>query len=482
VTKHASVWDMDGTVLSTDVFAESLLMIAFRQPWKLPAVAMWLVRGRGYCKGRVAELVEAQWTAWPLRREVADQIAAARSNGFQCVLATAAHTTVAQRIAAQTGLFDTVLASSDSINLKGSLKRDAIRKWMEQSGHTSYSYGGDSPADLPIWKDADEALVVQPSARLETRVRALGKPVTVVGKRSSLLGDLARAMRPHQWAKNLLLFIPMVLAHRIDVATFCAVVTGFIAFSLCASAVYVLNDLGDLSSDRLHPRKRHRPFADGRLTIKDGVVLSIGLLTASFTVSALGLPWQFAGLLGVYLVTNVCYSAWLKRKPLVDVLMLAGMYALRIEAGGIAAEVPLSPWILAFSLFFFTSLAFAKRYTELRRAIASGAGQPAGRGYEVDDVGLLESLGTASGYVSILVLALYMNSPAMHSLYGDNRLLWLVCPLVMYWITRVWLLAKRGALHDDPVVFAMTDRVSLSIALLCAGLVGGAWFLRSIGL
>jgi 4-hydroxybenzoate polyprenyltransferase/phosphoserine phosphatase len=478
VTKHASVWDMDGTVLTTDVFAESLVMIAFRRPWKLPSVVLWLLRGRGYCKRRVAELVEHDWTTWPLRSEVSSEIAAAKCRGGQCVLATAAHSTVAHRVAAQTGLFDMVLASSDSINLKGAHKRDAIRRWMEQSGHTSYSYGGDSRADLAIWQDADEAFVVQPTARLESRVRALGKPVTVVGKRRPFLIDVVHAMRPHQWLKNLLLFIPMTLAHRIEPVTICNVLVGFVAFSLCASAVYVLNDLGDLASDRLHPRKRYRPFSSGRLTIKAGAMLFIALLAAAFALSATALPPVFPALLSVYLIANVVYSTWLKRKPILDVLILAGMYALRIEAGGVAADVPLSPWILAFSMFFFTSLAFAKRYTELGRLRLAGIAQPAGRGYEVDDTALLESLGTASGYVSILVLALYMNSPAMHALYGESRLLWVVCPLVMYWISRVWLLAKRGALHDDPVVFAVTDRVSLAIAAVCAGLVVGAWSLR----
>ena len=280
-----------------------------------------------------------------------------------------------------------------------------------------------------------------------------------------------RAARPHQWAKNFLLLLPLVLAHATAPSVWLAAAVGFTAFSLCASAVYVFNDLVDVRADRLHPAKRHRPFASGALSVTAGRVMIAVLLSVAFSLAASFLPPSFLLLIGIYLFANVCYSTRLKRTPIVDVMMLAGMYSLRVEAGSLASGVELSPWMLAFCLFFFTSLAFAKRYTELLRIVNDGGTAAAGRGYRVEDLGILESLGTASGYVGVLVLALYMNSDQMRSLYGESRFLWLICPLVMYWITNVWLLARRGELDEDPVVFAIHDRGSLCIAGACASLV-----------
>ena len=271
----------------------------------------------------------------------------------------------------------------------------------------------------------------------------------------------------------------MILAHKFDVATITAAIWAFVAFSACASTVYLVNDIADLPADREHPKKRHRPLASGRLPITWAVATGAGLLLGAAMISAIVLTPAFGLILVAYMATNLAYSTWLKRKPILDVLMLAGMYAVRVEAGGIAAGVPLSMWILAFSLFFFTSLAFAKRCAELRRHASDGGHRPAGRGYLVEDLPILEGFGAASGYVSVLVLALYMNSPEMHILYGESRILWLICPLVLYWITRVWLLVHRGHLDEDPVVFAIRDRVSLCIAGVCfclviiAGLVRG---------
>lgn len=305
-----------------------------------------------------------------------------------------------------------------------------------------------------------------------------GTPLSV----AVTLAGMLRAARPHQWAKNFLLLLPAVLAHETDPAAWLRAAVGFAAFSCCASAVYVLNDLFDIEADRAHPQKRHRPFASGAVSESVGRVMTAVLLAVAASLSFLLLPLSFLGLLGVYLAANVAYSTRLKRMPIIDVMMLAGMYSLRVEAGSLATGVALSPWMLAFCLFFFTSLALAKRYTELRRVDAEGGSAAAGRGYRVDDVEILESLGTASGYVAVLVLALYMNSDQMRSLYGESRILWLVCPLVMYWITRLWLLARRGELDEDPVVFAMHDHGSLFVASACAGLVVvAACMARAVG-
>jgi len=467
----ASVWDLDGTLLTTDVFGESLTRLLLGRPWMIPQVLVWLAAGRSSCKGHVAAATLDSWTRWPIRPDAERLIAEARRGGDPVVLATAAHESVAARIAADLGLFDAVLASRAGVNLKGARKLRAVTEWVRDNGCDGFSYAGDADADLPLWEAAERVIVVEPTAGLERRVRGLGKPVEVIGERRNIPRSLLRALRPHQWVKNLLVFLPMILAHKFDVATITAVILAFVAFSACASTVYLVNDIADLPADREHPKKRRRPLASGRLPIAVAVVAGAGLLLGAAVISAVALPPAFGLILVAYLATNLAYSTWLKRKPILDVLMLAGMYAVRVEAGGIAAGVPLSMWILAFSLFFFTSLAFAKRCAELRRHASEGGQRPAGRGYLVEDLPILEGFGVASGYVSVLVLALYMNSSEMHRLYGESRFLWLVCPLVLYWITRVWLLVHRGHLDEDPVVFAIRDQVSLLIALVCFCLV-----------
>jgi len=467
----ASVWDLDGTLLTTDVFGESLTRLLLSRPWMIPQVLIWLAAGRSSCKGHVAAATLDSWTRWPVRPEAERLIAEARRGGNPVVLATAAHESVAAKVAADLGLFDAVLASHEGVNLKGTRKLQAVTDWVKANGCDGFSYAGDATADLPLWQAADRVIVVEPTARLERRVRELGKPVEVIGERRNISRALLRSLRPHQWVKNLLIFLPMILAHKLDVATITAVIWAFVAFSASASTVYLVNDIADLAADREHPKKRRRPLASGRLPMTWAVAAGAGLLLGAATISMVVLPPAFGLILVGYMAANLAYSTWLKRKPILDVLMLAGMYAVRVEAGGVAAGVPLSMWILAFSLFFFTSLAFAKRCAELRRKAAEGGRQPAGRGYLVEDLSILESFGAASGYVSVLVLALYMNSPEMHRLYGESRFLWLICPLVLYWITRVWLLVHSGHLDEDPVVFAIRDRVSLVITGVCFCLV-----------
>jgi 4-hydroxybenzoate polyprenyltransferase/phosphoserine phosphatase len=467
IAVHGSVWDLDHTLLSTDAFAEQLATTLLRRPWLLPSVVRWLLRGRGYCKGRIAALAGTPPEAWPVRAEALEHIAGERARGRSIVLATAAHRSVAEPLAEHLGCFDAVLASDDHENLKSQRKSAAIARLARVSGWSGYCYAGDCEADLAVWQHADEIVVVDPTPGLLARVGRFGKPISVLGTPRTGWSALVKACRPHQWAKNLLLLVPALLAHRVDPGTLGLVALAFVAFSACASGVYVLNDIGDVAADRLHPRKRLRPFASGRLTITAGLRLATLLFAVGLGLSAVLLPTGFLGLMVVYLCANLGYSSRLKQVPVLDVLMLACMYALRLEAGAVAAGVPLSDWFLTFSLFFFTSLAFAKRYTELSRLKAAGGEAAAGRGYEVGDVRLLEMLGTASGYVSVLVLALYMNSAQMRALYGESRVLWLICPLVLYWVTRLWLLANRGQLDEDPVVFALRDRASLAVGAAC---------------
>lgn len=474
VERHAvigSVWDLDDTVLSTDTFVEQLGVSALRRPWLIPQLCLWLLRGRAYCKGRIAAVAATPAESWPVRPEALERIRKDRAEGRSVVLATAAHRCVAEPLAERLGCFDIVLASDDHENLKSRRKLAAITQVARDNGWAAYSYAGDCAADLDIWRAADEIVVVNPTPAMLNRLRRMGKPLSILGTTRTGWSALWRACRLHQWAKNLLLFLPMILAHRMDAATALDVAIAFVGFSMCASGVYVLNDIGDVAADRQHPTKRLRPFASGRLTIAAGMRLAALLFAVGLGLSAFNLPLDFLGLIVLYLGANLAYSSRLKQVPVCDVLMLACMYALRLEAGAAAAGVQLSEWFLTFSLFFFTSLAFAKRFTELRRLQATGGSAAAGRGYEVGDARLLEMLGSASGYVSVLVLALYMNSDQMRAIYGQSRLMWLVCPLVLYWITRLWLLANRGLLNEDPVVFALTDRISLGVGAVCGAVV-----------
>jgi 4-hydroxybenzoate polyprenyltransferase len=281
---------------------------------------------------------------------------------------------------------------------------------------------------------------------------------------SSLAADVLRALRPYQWAKNLLMFVPILMAHQArDATRLTHVVIGFAAFCLCASAAYVLNDLWDREHDRHHPIKRNRPFASGRLSATSGFIIALVLLTAGFAASLLpAIPRGFAAMLAAYVLLTTLYSFWLKRRLLVDVFVLAGLYTLRVLAGGQAADVPVSKWLLAFCIFFFLSLAFAKRFSELLRVRDESGEQIPGRAYRVEDLDVMNAVGPASGYLAVLVLALYVNqSEEAVKLYKSPGLLWLLCPVMLYWITRVWFLARRKTLTEDPMLFAMKDRVSL---------------------
>lgn len=477
--RYAIVTDLDGTLLMGDTFIESVAKLALMRPWTILPMVGRLMMGRPVLKAWVAANSPYRADRAALCGQVVDILEEGRANQHAVVLATAAHRSTADAVARELGIFDAVLATDERRNLKGHRKAECLREWCTKANVSGFTYIGDSHADLPIWADADTAVVVKPSRHLEKRVRGLGKPTTVVGRRPSSVRLAMKALRPHQWAKNLLVFAPMVLAQKVDLNTFWKTSVAFVAFSACASGVYLLNDILDATSDRKHPRKARRPVASGDLSVPTALAIAGGLLAiglgSAATLSATALLLMMG-----YLGANHLYSTWLKSKPLIDVIMLSGMYGVRLEMGAVSAGVPLSQWLLAFSLFLFTSLAFAKRYVELRGLQATGGAKAAGRGYQAEDADLIESLGPASGYVAVLVLALYANSDQMKAIYGDGRLLWLLCPLLMYWITRVWLLAKRGVLDDDPVVFALRDRVSVLVALLAAGIVAAAtWATRS---
>lgn len=456
--------DLDGTLIATDLLWESIFGLIRTRPLEAALMPAWLLRGRSNMKARIAERAEVDAKLLPYRVEVLEYLRNEKEQGRWLVLATAADRRLAEAVAEHLNLFDEVLASDAGRNLKGDEKRVALE---ERFGPSGFDYLGDSRADLPIWKAANRVLLVRSNRGIERRAAAVCSPSQVFDGAGGGVRSLIKALRPHQWAKNVLVFVALIAAHQVfQLGSLLKCGLAFLAFSFTASAVYILNDLLDLESDRRHVKKRFRPFASGAATIPAGVALMVVLLAAAAAASAF-LPPTFIGLLLVYVVLTTAYSVYLKRKLMVDVLCLAGLYSLRILAGGAAASIVISPWLMAFSMFFFLSLAFAKRYTELTAAVGSPEKIP-GRGYWAQDLELIRSLGPTSGYMCVLVFCLYLNSPDVSIHYRRPEFLWLSCPILLYWISRVWFLAYREQLDDDPVAFALRDRVSYLVGVAMA--------------
>jgi len=348
----------------------------------------------------------------------------------------------------------------------GHAKAEAL---VERYGERGFDYLGNHRVDLPVWKHAAGAVVVNASESLANQARAQTRLIDHLPGQPGGLRTWIKALRLYQWLKNLLVLVPLLTAHRLfEPEALVNAALAFLAFGLCASGVYLLNDLLDLAPDRQHPRKRKRPFAAGTLPLFHGLVATPLLTLAGFALALWTSP-AFALVLLIYFITTLAYSFTLKRIVMIDVVVLAALYTVRIIGGAFAIDSPRSFWLLAFSMFIFLSLALLKRYTELAAAATQGKQKASGRGYSVADLPLVQSFGTAAGYIGVLVFALYINSPDSLRLYATPQVLWLLCPVLLYWISRAWFVAHRGDMHDDPIVFAARDRVSQAVGL--AGLI-----------
>ncbi|BAQ71663.1 prenyltransferase family protein (plasmid) [Rhodovulum sulfidophilum] len=456
------VVDLDGTLIRSDMLYESLWG-ACRADWKAGlAVAAALPRGRAAVKRLLAGRAPLDPAALPYDAAVLERVRSWRAAGGRCVLVTATDQELADRIAAHLGLFDEVHGSDGTTNLKGPEKAAFLTRRFGAGG---YAYIGDSPADLAVWRDAAHAITVNAPGTLRRQVEALGHETEHLGTEARPLRPYLRALRPHQWLKNVLVFLPMVAGHQLQAGVLLQSLLAFLAFSLVASSVYVLNDLLDLAADRAHPRKRNRPLASGALSIAHGTAMAPALLGLGFLIAA-ALGPAFLGVMAVYYLLTTVYSFDLKRRPIVDICALACLYTLRIVAGAAATGIVLSVWLLAFAIFFFFALAAVKRQAELVDIAARGALGASGRGYQVGDLAVVSQMSVASGYVSVLVMALYVNSPAVSELYSFPAALWGICLILLYWISRMIITTHRGNMHDDPVVYAAKDRVSQVCGLL----------------
>ncbi len=450
---------LDGALLRTHTTAESLVVLARRRPASLLAAPLWRLRGRARFRRRLSSRAPLDPAALPYDPDVVAWAREEHRRGRTVWLTTAADLSVASAVAAHLGFFDGVVASAGEVELAGpSMARALIER--VPGGFDYASAGARAGAgDGPVRASARQAILVGVASSGGRAERGANVLCKFPRPRSGLRVRL-RALRVHQWAKNLLVFLPLIGAHRVrDVMELSQAILAFLAFGVVASGVYVLNDILDVSSDRLHLRKRHRPIASGELSIGMGALL-VPLLLVLGAVLASPLPRGFGAILAAYFLVTLAYSLGLKRRPVLDVLTLAALYTSRIFAGGLATGIPVSEWLATFSMFLFLSLAFLKRSTEL---VDSGA--LPGRGYVAADRQSVLAMGSAAGYLSVLVLALYISAPEVRRLYPHPQALWALCPLVLFWVTRLWFLAQRGEVDDDPLVFAFKDRTTYVVAL-----------------
>ena len=455
--------DLDRTLVATDTLHEALVRWLARRPWRLVQVLRMGLRDRAGLKRRLeTEGAMPDASTLPYRESVLKYLRA--QSGRVMILATASDVAFARRVAAHVGLFDEVLGSDGDQNLKGKEKLRKIEESCTEHGWTGFGYMGDSKADLPIWQRAAHIVAVEPSRRVLRHLETFPAPVEVLRDESPPFArSLLKSLRPHHWAKNALLFVPVLLAQEwTNLSKLLDASNAFVAFCFAASSVYLTNDLIDLDADRRHHTKRLRPLAAGRISVKAAVFAAAVLFLAAILAAAMLSSTSFPLALAAYYALTVAYSVSLKRRLLVDVFVLAALYTIRLLSGGYATETSVSAWLLAFSVFVFMSLAFAKRYTELALLAAprDDVRVVRRRAYVSTDLDIIRAVGPTSGYLAALVLALYINSEQVTSLYADPQTLWLLCPLLLYWITRIWFFAARGDLHDDPITFVIRDRIT----------------------
>ncbi|HZV98906.1 MAG TPA: UbiA family prenyltransferase [Methylophilaceae bacterium] len=457
--------DLDGTLIKTDLLLESFLVLIKRNPLYIFQCLLWLLHGKAYMKAEIAKRIKLDITLIPYNELITSYLYEEHQRGRKLYLCTASDRLLANEVAKHLGYFSGVFASDGRYNVSGTNKAHVLK---HQFGDDGFDYIGNSYDDVPVWKAARKAIVVG-NQGIAGAAFKVNTNTTVFEHQGFSLKKALKAMRVYQWVKNILIFIPLLTSHRFTEASAVMYsVIAFFSFSLCASSVYLLNDMLDLEADRRHARKRHRPFAAGHLSLSIGMVMTVALLLSSLGLALL-LPPKFTLVLGAYYVLTLAYSFKLKKMQLVDVFALAGLYTSRVVAGGAAAAITLSSWLVLFSITIFLSLAIVKRYTELDAMLRNGGTSAAGRGYLTQDLGILRSFGVAAGYLAVVIMAIYTNSPDIKLLYRHQSGLWGVFALMLFWISWMWMHAFHGKMHDDPIVFALKNRTSL---LTIAAIVG----------
>lgn len=457
------VVDLDGTLIKTDLLLESLVLLLKKNFFFLFCLPFWLFRGRQYLKLKIALHCAIRNDLLPYNLRFLAFLKQQKEEGRTLVLATASNEKLANELADYVGIFSHVIASNGDVNLIGRNKAKAL---VEKYGSKGFDYAGNSKADLKIWPDARQVILVNPDVGVEKRARQIAPIDMLFEEREHFLASAVRAMRVHQWLKNLLIFVPLLAAHKWgDVALALKAGLAFFAFSFCASAIYLLNDIVDLHADRAHLRKRSRPFSSGNLPLTVGFFLIPTLSIAGLLIASL-VNLQFLLCLVFYIFVTSIYSFHLKSIILLDVVVLALLYTFRVLAGAWAVNVAASFWLIAFSMLIFFSLALIKRCAELESLKKQNRRYVKGRDYRVVDLAQLTGLGTASGIGAVIILSLYINSPETAQHYKRAQMLWPLCPALLYWICRMWVKTGRGEMHDDPIVYAAKDKTSWLVALV----------------
>lgn len=454
--------DLDGTLVKSDTLVDSVLAMIRTHPRLILRLPDRLLAGKAAFKAFVTESVSLDVTHLPLNRSLLQFLHHEKSRGRAIYLATGADVHLARRVADHLGIFAGVLGSDGGINLTGNKKLDSLRSRLDDA---AFDYVGNDTPDVPLLMHAIEPMVANPSLGLRIKLKSRGiRPAHVFYERKPLWRSLVKTARVHQWAKNLLIFVPLLCSHALSVGKLLTALAAFLCFSFTASSAYIVNDLLDIEADRRHPRKRFRSFAAGDLSAFTGILMAVFFIAGGLVGAEL-LPGKFYAWLLIYLATTLAYSFYLKRIALVDVLALSGLYILRLLAGSSATDTFISHWLAGFSMFLFLSLAIVKRFAELENLRVSNTAPRNGRGYLIADLEQLRSFGTSSAYAAVVVFAIYIAGGDVAKLYHHPRLLWLCVPLLCLWLNRVWLLASRNELNEDPVAFALTDRMSQMIGL-----------------
>lgn len=451
--------DLDGTLIRTDMLHESAVRVLRDHPLDIIKLPFWLKTGKACLKQKLAELVDIRYDLLPFNEPFIEWLKEEKSKGRKLILCTASDIKIAKAVSDHLGFFDDVIASDGAVNLSGQAKADFLE---QRFGNKAFDYAGNSKADIPVWEKAHSAIIVNASSNIESQAKAIGRVEQVFPGIPLTIRHFLRMLRLHQWLKNLLLFASCIAAHRIGIfSDWIHLISAFFAFGLCASSVYIMNDLLDLDSDRMHPRKRKRPFASGNIPILYGTILVPILFILGLVLGSVTSPLFFICLL-VYIIITALYSFKLKRIVLIDCIILAILYTIRVIAGAAATGTSLSFWLLALSIFLFLSLAFVKRCTELQIKLDANEEKAHGRGYYTSDAPLIQMFGITSGYAAVVVLALYINSDAVKILYRTHEVIWLTVPVLLFWISWIWLKVQRQQMHDDPVIFAIKDRASIA--------------------
>lgn len=455
--------DLDGTLIQTDSLWESCLRLVSQNAFKLLLLPFWLFLGKAGFKHKVSQHVDLAPSSLPFNTQLLKYLTQQRLHNRHIVLVTAANKKIAEAIAHHLNIFDEVLASEDSHNLSGKNKAQLL---CDKFGEKGFVYAGNANVDLNVWQHAAAAIVVNASDALATKAKQITSiEESFPAEKKPSLKVILKAMRIHQWVKNLLIFTALVLSHNwFNTNALQSIVYAFFSFSFSASAIYLINDLMDLETDRNHHSKKHRPLASGVLPIQWAIIIVPILLIFSY-ILACQTNANFIAVLTTYLVLTTAYSLYLKPVALLDVITLTSLYTIRIIAGAVAIDVPISHWLLAFSMFIFLSLALIKRFSELKNLIEQGETKSAARGYHVDDLQAVSLFGITSGYISVMILVFYIHDLQAGTLYNQPNWLWFVAVTVLYWISHMWLLAFRGQMNEDPVLFAIHDRTSYFISL-----------------